>query len=244
MRISDWSSYVCSSDLRTIDRNEGILQNIRRDGRVPNGELRTMVVPNDLTLPAGRERTEVAATHIFDAPPEGAAADWTMSQDWRAFTPAQHATWRTLFDQQAAALRGYACADFLRGLDMLRSVAPGGSRFRRSQQAFEAGDRLGDRRGSGLDTERALFRASGEPPLSRRQFPAAARADRLQRRAGHVSRYFRPCPDARQPRLLRISGRLRPGGTARRKARRDRKSTRLNSVTNAQLVCRLLLEIK
>src|SRR3546814_14734846 len=96
---------------RTIDRNEGILKNIRRDGRVPNGELRTMFVPNDLTLPAGRERTEVAATHIFDAPPEGAAADWTMSQDWRAFTPAQHATWRSPFDQQAAALRGYASTE-------------------------------------------------------------------------------------------------------------------------------------
>src|SRR3546814_7525316 len=88
---------------RTIDRNEGILQNIRRDGRVPNGELRTMFVPNDLTLPAGRERTEVAATHIFDAPPEGAAADWTMSQDWRAFTPAQHATWRTLRSEENTA---------------------------------------------------------------------------------------------------------------------------------------------
>src|SRR3546814_17609618 len=74
---------------RTIDRNEGILQNIRRDGRVPNGELRTMFVPNDLTLPAGRERTEVAATHIFDAPPEGAAADRTMSQAWRGSTHGQ-----------------------------------------------------------------------------------------------------------------------------------------------------------
>lgn len=67
----------------------------------------------------------MAATHIFDAPPEGAAADWTIAQNWSAFTPAQHATWRTLFDQQSAALAGYASADFLRGLDILRLVAPG-----------------------------------------------------------------------------------------------------------------------
>src|SRR3546814_7801238 len=75
--------------------------------------------------PATPEEIDVAATHIFDAPPEGVAADWTMPQNWQAFTPAQHATWRTLFDQQSGALEGYACTDFLRGLDMLRSVAPG-----------------------------------------------------------------------------------------------------------------------
>lgn len=65
------------------------------------------------------------ATHIFDAPPEGVAADWTMAQDWRAFTAAQHRTWRMLFEQQSAALPGYACADFLRGLDILRAVPAG-----------------------------------------------------------------------------------------------------------------------
>jgi len=67
----------------------------------------------------------VAATHIFDAPPEGVASDWTMPQRWEAYTAGQHATWRTLFDQQSAALEGYACEDFLRGLDILRSAAPG-----------------------------------------------------------------------------------------------------------------------
>lgn len=67
----------------------------------------------------------MAATHIFDAPPEGVASDWTMPQRWEAYTAEQHATWRTLFDQQSAALQGYACEDFLRGLDILRSVPPG-----------------------------------------------------------------------------------------------------------------------
>ena len=67
----------------------------------------------------------MAATHIFDAPPEGVAANWTMPQNWAAFTAEQHATWRALFDQQSAALGGYACRAFLDGLDILRQLKPG-----------------------------------------------------------------------------------------------------------------------
>ncbi|MGH6697396.1 phenylalanine 4-monooxygenase [Sphingopyxis sp.] len=67
----------------------------------------------------------MAATHIFDAPPEGVAANWTMPQNWAAFTAEQHATWRTLFDRQSAALGGYACRSFLDGLDILRQLKPG-----------------------------------------------------------------------------------------------------------------------
>ncbi|WP_188236759.1 phenylalanine 4-monooxygenase [Sphingopyxis sp. LK2115] len=67
----------------------------------------------------------MAATHIFDTPPEGVAADWTMPQDWRAFTAEQHRTWRTLFDRQSVALGGYACRAFLDGLDLLRGLKPG-----------------------------------------------------------------------------------------------------------------------
>ncbi|GAO79162.1 phenylalanine 4-monooxygenase [Sphingopyxis sp. C-1] len=67
----------------------------------------------------------MAATHIFDAPPEGVAADWTMPQNWRGFTAGQHETWRTLFDQQSAALDGYACRSFLEGLEILRELKPG-----------------------------------------------------------------------------------------------------------------------
>jgi phenylalanine-4-hydroxylase len=67
----------------------------------------------------------MAATHIFDAPPEGVAADWTMPQNWPAFSAGQHETWRTLFDKQSAALQGYACRSFLGGLDLLRRLTPG-----------------------------------------------------------------------------------------------------------------------
>lgn len=67
----------------------------------------------------------MAATHIFDSPPDGVAADWTMPQNWGAFTAEQHATWRTLFDQQSAAITDYACRSFLDGLDILRKLKPG-----------------------------------------------------------------------------------------------------------------------
>ena len=67
----------------------------------------------------------MAATHIFDAPPEGVAADWTMPQDWAAFTAEQHEIWRSLFDRQSAALDGYACRSFLGGLDILRDRQDG-----------------------------------------------------------------------------------------------------------------------
>jgi phenylalanine-4-hydroxylase len=67
----------------------------------------------------------MAATHIFDAPPEGVAADWTMPQNWAVFTAEQHDTWRRLFDRQSAALDGYACRSFLDGLEILRQLKPG-----------------------------------------------------------------------------------------------------------------------
>ena len=67
----------------------------------------------------------MAATHIFDAPPEGVAADWTMPQNWQTFTADQHGLWRTLFDRQSVAVEGYACRSFLDGLDILRRLPAG-----------------------------------------------------------------------------------------------------------------------
>jgi tryptophan 2,3-dioxygenase len=67
----------------------------------------------------------MVATHIFDAPPPGVASDWTMPQDWGAFTADQHATWTRLFERQSKALEGYASRAFLRGLDILKLERPG-----------------------------------------------------------------------------------------------------------------------
>ncbi|MBC9034143.1 phenylalanine 4-monooxygenase [Sphingomonas sp. JC676] len=59
-------------------------------------------------------------THVLDRPPEGAAADWTIPQDWKAYTAEEHATWDTLFARQAKLLPGRASAAYLKGLDALR----------------------------------------------------------------------------------------------------------------------------
>ncbi|VVT19305.1 Phenylalanine-4-hydroxylase [Sphingomonas sp. EC-HK361] len=64
-------------------------------------------------------------THVMDAPPEGAGADWTVPQDWAHYTPQDHATWNTLFARQAKLLPGRASDAYLRGLDVLKLSKPG-----------------------------------------------------------------------------------------------------------------------
>jgi phenylalanine-4-hydroxylase len=58
-------------------------------------------------------------------PPPGAAADWTIPQDWSAYTPAEHAMWDTLFERQSKMLPGRVSPAFLNGLDVLRMSKPG-----------------------------------------------------------------------------------------------------------------------
>ncbi|MGC4028445.1 MAG: phenylalanine 4-monooxygenase [Steroidobacteraceae bacterium] len=48
-----------------------------------------------------------------------ARADWTIDQDWRGYSAAQHAVWQTLFERQSHLLPGRACDEFLRGLQDL-----------------------------------------------------------------------------------------------------------------------------
>ncbi|NWM30090.1 phenylalanine 4-monooxygenase, partial [Escherichia coli] len=32
-------------------------------------------------------------THVLDRPPEGASADWTIPQNWQAYTAEEHGVW-------------------------------------------------------------------------------------------------------------------------------------------------------
>jgi phenylalanine-4-hydroxylase len=59
-------------------------------------------------------------THVLDRPPEGASADWTIPQNWQAYTPEEHATWDKLYARQAKLLPGRASKAYLKGLDALR----------------------------------------------------------------------------------------------------------------------------
>ncbi|MDR7154984.1 phenylalanine-4-hydroxylase [Sphingobium xenophagum] len=57
--------------------------------------------------------------------PEGTAEDWTIPQDWAAYTPQEHALWDKLFARQAQMLPDRAVAEFMNGLDVLRMTRPG-----------------------------------------------------------------------------------------------------------------------
>jgi phenylalanine-4-hydroxylase len=53
------------------------------------------------------------------APPPGAAADWTVEQDWAHFTRDDHDRWDRLYARQMDLLPGRACQAFLNGLTAL-----------------------------------------------------------------------------------------------------------------------------
>ena len=46
-------------------------------------------------------------------------ADWTIDQGWAAYTPEEHAVWKTLFERQSRLLPGRACDEFVEGMKNL-----------------------------------------------------------------------------------------------------------------------------
>lgn len=64
-------------------------------------------------------------SHVYDSPPEGANADWTIPQNWEAFRADEHAMWDRLFARQSEMLPGRAADAFLRGMDVLKLSKPG-----------------------------------------------------------------------------------------------------------------------
>jgi phenylalanine-4-hydroxylase len=67
----------------------------------------------------------MSASHIHTSPPPGAAADWTIPQNWDDFSADDHAMWDQLFARQGEMLPGRAADAFLRGLDILKLARPG-----------------------------------------------------------------------------------------------------------------------
>jgi phenylalanine-4-hydroxylase len=58
-------------------------------------------------------------------------ADFTIEQDWAAYTAEEHDIWRTLFHRQERILRGRACSEYMDGLRGLGVAADGIPDFRR-----------------------------------------------------------------------------------------------------------------
>ena len=106
-------------------------------------------------------------TPAASAPPPGAAADWTIPQQWKRFTAEQHRVWDLLFARQKAQLAGRVVSCFEQGLDVLNLSRPG------IPQLDELNERLFARTGwtvvsvPGLVPDDIFF-----DHLSRRRFPA------------------------------------------------------------------------
>jgi len=45
--------------------------------------------------------------------------DWTIDQDWEAYTAADHSVWKVLYDRQSKLLPGRACDEFVDGMRRL-----------------------------------------------------------------------------------------------------------------------------
>jgi phenylalanine-4-hydroxylase len=63
--------------------------------------------------------------------PPSARADFTIAQDWSAYTREEHETWRLLFRRQEAVLERRACREFLAGMCDLGVAADAIPDFRR-----------------------------------------------------------------------------------------------------------------
>ena len=80
---------------------------------------------SNMVLPMTDRTSTTAAQPALSAPPEGAAADWTVPQNWERFTSEEHRTWDLLFGRQQEMLSGRAVRAFGEGLDILRLSRPG-----------------------------------------------------------------------------------------------------------------------
>ena len=109
--------------------------------------------------------------------PEAPRADGTVDQHWDAYTPAEHAVWRTLHARQLRTLPGRACDAFLQGLRALPLDGEGIPDFRRLNDRLHAATGWQVVAVPGLVPDAVFFEH-----LAHRRFPAGhfiRRADEL-----------------------------------------------------------------
>ena len=73
----------------------------------------------------------MSTSHVFDTPPEGVAADWSMPQNWERYTKTDHERWRDFASKQTRALDGLASETFLKGVRALELDSLGVPEFER-----------------------------------------------------------------------------------------------------------------
>jgi phenylalanine-4-hydroxylase len=103
--------------------------------------------------------------------------DFTISQDWPAYSAEEHGIWRTLFHRQQGILRERACPEFLAGLVGLGVASDGIPDFRRLNALLAAATGWTIVAVPGLVPDAVFF-----AHLANRRFPATCfirRADQL-----------------------------------------------------------------
>ena len=116
----------------------------------------------------------MAATHVFEAPPPGAASDWTMAQEWERFTPAEHRTWDRLVERHMMTAPQCASSAFLAGLDALDLSQPGIPDLRTLNARLTAATGC-----ARSHSQRPLLRAPERETVPRGQFPSSSRLAQL-----------------------------------------------------------------
>ncbi|HKF73986.1 MAG TPA: phenylalanine 4-monooxygenase [Stellaceae bacterium] len=94
-------------------------------------------------------------------------ADFTITQDWSAYSTEEHDIWRTLFHRQETVLKGRACAEFLAGVQALGVVADELPDFRRLNDALGAATQWSIAAVPGLVPDAVFFEH-----LANRRFPS------------------------------------------------------------------------
>jgi phenylalanine-4-hydroxylase len=93
--------------------------------------------------------------------------DFTISQDWSAYSAEEHDIWRTLFHRQEAVLKGRACEEFLAGVNALGVVADEIPDFRRLNEVLGSATRWSIAAVPGLVPDAVFFEH-----LANRRFPS------------------------------------------------------------------------
>ena len=75
---------------------------------------------------------------IDQKPPIGSVLDWTIDQNWQAYSDAEHARWTALYERQMELLPGRACDAFMQGLDRLDLHGEGIPDFKRLNEGLSA----------------------------------------------------------------------------------------------------------
>jgi phenylalanine-4-hydroxylase len=94
-------------------------------------------------------------------------SEFTIEQDWQAYSAEEHAIWRLLFERQQRLLVGRACREYLEGLGGLGVEADGIPDFRRLSNALDAATGWRIVAVPGLVPDEVFF-----AHLARRRFPS------------------------------------------------------------------------